>query len=231
MPIVRRPRAIAAATVLVLCACGSDATRPRLDPQAAHYDSLAAVAAASGDFARDGALSMVALAYQGGITPGTVTVQDSGAATVYRAVVVRDVLSGSPPFPGAEAMPDMWSLVLWQEPDGARFIHVTGQTDSVSFGAGDGGSSILHFGQVDWGADGRRKHSADGYALLAMGDPSGSCALATATMTCTRATFTVSLAAVVKPLLGATSLVDFDAAPHPIAATSLVVPGLSMARR
>ncbi|MBX6330294.1 MAG: hypothetical protein IRY91_00455 [Gemmatimonadaceae bacterium] len=50
-------------------------------------------------------------------------------------------------------------------------------------------------------------------------------------MTCARATFTVSLAAVAKPLLAGTVLVDFSGAPHPIMATSLAVPGINVARR
>lgn len=231
MATVRLPRVIAAAVVLLCAACGTEATRPRPDPLAAHYDGLAAAAIASGDVARGGALSLVSLAYQSGITPGTVTVQDSGAPTVYRAAVVRTVLAGAPPVPGMEPRPDMWDVLFWQEPDGARYIHVTGQTDSVRFAPDPIDGSLLHFGRVDRGADGQGKRGVDGYALLAMGEPAGRCALESPTATCTRAAFTISLAAVLKPLLGVGGIVDDSGAPHPIAAPSLVVPGLSAARR
>ena len=74
-------RAIAAVTVIVLCACGGDATRPHINTLAAHYDSLAQAALASGDLARGVALLQVAIAYKAGITPVTVIVDDSGTAT------------------------------------------------------------------------------------------------------------------------------------------------------
>lgn len=226
MSLVRRSRELAVAAVLVLLACGSDSTRPRLDTQAAHYDSLALVAGRNGDVARDAALSIVALAYQAGIEPGTVTVQDSGAATVYRAVVVRNVFSNPSPLSGATEMRD---LVLWQEPDGARFIHVFGQTDSTDFAPSD--DSPVQYGEIDWGSDDRREGGADGYVLLVAGAPSGSCALVSATSMCTPVSFTVSIDAVVKPVIPGTRLVNFDAAPHPIVAASQVVPGLSMTPR
>lgn len=221
-----RLQLLAVIAVLGLCACASDTTRARIDPQAAHYDSLALIAARNGDIARQGALSIVALAYQAGIEPGTVTVQDSGAATLYRAVVVRNTFSHPSPLSGAT---EMWDLVLWQEPDGARFIHVTGKTDSASFAPSD--ASFLHFGQISWVGDEREEDGADGYALLAASDASGNCALASAAWTCTRVSFTVSLEAVVKPFIPGTRLVDFDAPPHPIVAASQVVPGLGMAPR
>jgi hypothetical protein len=226
MRALRRLHAVAAASALLLGAC-ADATRPRGDPQAAHYDNLAAAAFARGDILRGGALSTVALAYYHGIMPATVTVQDSGTTTVYRAAVVRTVLNGGFPFPPGEAWPDLWDIVLWQEPDGDRFILISGHTDSVSF-APDPGGSLLHFGQVDWGAAGREKQGVGGYTLLAEGAPSGSCAPESATATCTRATFLVSIAAVLKPLLvPGGRLVDNSGPPHPIEATSLAVPGVT----
>ncbi|MBX6330295.1 MAG: hypothetical protein IRY91_00460 [Gemmatimonadaceae bacterium] len=170
---MRRSCTLAVATIPALGACGTDPTQPPAeDPRAAHYDSLASVVA-SHDVARAAALSMIALAYHAGITPTTVTVQDSDAATEYQAAVVRTVLSGSSSLPGMEPIPDTWDIVLWQEPDGERFLHIRGQTDSVSFGPSDPSLPLLHFGRLEWGADGREKMGVEGYALLAMGDPSG----------------------------------------------------------
>lgn len=231
MPTVSHARAIAAGAALTLCACGGEPTRPRLDPRALHYDSLSRVASASGEITRAAALSQIAFAYAGGVTPASVSVLDSGVATTYRAAVTRTVLTGPPPLPPMGPMPDMWDVVFWQEPDGERFIHVSGRGDSVSFFPEPGGSSPLRLGMLDWGAPGREKRSSLGYALLAVGDSSGSCALTSSTAPCTLMNFTVSVAAVVKPTLWPRGPVVDSAPPHPIAATALVIPGFSLVPR
>jgi hypothetical protein len=215
---------LASTIALALCACGSDSTSPPVNTQASHYDSLSRAALASGDISRGGALSMVALAYMGGVSPASVSVEDSNATTTYEAIVVRELLSGAPPFPGADSLFEVVTVVLWQPPDGTRFISVVGSTDSVAFGTTD--TSFVHFGELDWGNAAQHKISIDGYALIATSDSSGSCPLASSTLRCTRATFTVSLDAVLKPTVGSTRLPDYTGASHPISATALLVPGI-----
>lgn len=221
------PWVLATVTVLGLFACGSDSSGPHIDPQAAHFDSLARAAGRNGDFVREGALSTVALAYQAGIEPATVTVQDSGTPTVYRATVVRNSYAHPDPESGATGF---WELVLWQEPDGARFIFATGQADSASLSVSST-PSLLHFGQINWGTDDHEEGGADGYVLLSPNGPSGTCALTNARSICSRVSFTVSIEAAVKPFLQGTDLVNYDAPPHPIVAASQLVSGLGMAPR
>jgi hypothetical protein len=194
----------------------------------AHYDSLSRDAVARGDLTRAMALAQIVFMYRGGITPATVSVQDSGVTTPYRAAVLWFDHSDPPPRPWLVGPPNMWNVVFWQEPDAERFIHVSGSGDSVSFAPSFDDHGLFFFGQVDWGAPGREKRGDGGYARVAVLDSSGSCAFDQFSGRCTRATFRVSLEAVVRGTLGLGGLVDDAEPPHPLSATSLALPGLML---
>lgn len=219
---------LAVVATFLLCACGGDSTRPRIDPMAAHFDSLAQIATANHDIARAGAMSTIALAYQSGVQPGIAALQDSGSALTYRAAVLWNQYDGSRQAETLAPRPNSWDLVLWQEPDGARYLFVQGSRDSVTFRAtGDPDSP---FGMADWGDVGRWEESVDGYARLAMGESTGACRLASSTVACDLVPFTVTLDVVLKPATGI-GIIDVEAPPHPIAGTALAIPGLVTRRR
>lgn len=220
-------RAVALASALALYACGREPTRPRVDPMFAHYDSLREEAAQRGERMRAVALGQIAFLYRGGLTPATVTVRDSGVATEYLASVVWHYYTAQPG-PGLQGPRNLWTVVLWQAPDAERFIYVSGAGDSVDFGPGLDQSGVYTFGRLEWGAPGRHKRAVAGFVTLAMRDSSGACAFEQTTARCTRATFTMSLDAVVRGTLWELGPVDDSAPPHPLYSPSLVVPGFML---